>query len=53
MAAAGGDRVRPCLAARAGPHRLRRDADGLLLLDVDVPDWSWWLLPTPSEGADR
>ncbi|MEV0811489.1 hypothetical protein AB0I41_35045, partial [Micromonospora sp. NPDC050200] len=31
-----------------GPHRLRRDADGLLLLDVDVPDWSWWLLPTPS-----
>lgn len=38
---------------RRGPHRLRRDGDGLLLLDVDVPDWSWWLLPTASEGASR
>ncbi|WP_433388669.1 hypothetical protein [Micromonospora sp. KLBMP9576] len=38
---------------RRGPHRLRRDADGLLLLDVAMPDWSWWLLPTPSEGATR
>ncbi|SCG77688.1 hypothetical protein [Micromonospora inositola] len=36
-----------------GPHRLRRDADGLLLLDVDVAGWSWWLLPAPVEGATR
>ncbi|MCX4387307.1 hypothetical protein OG777_10220 [Micromonospora peucetia] len=35
------------------PHRLRRDVDGLLLLDVGVPDWSWWLLPITSEGASR
>ncbi|MBM0255765.1 hypothetical protein [Micromonospora sp. 4G55] len=26
------------------PYRLRRDADGLLLLDVPVPGWSWQLL---------
>lgn len=35
-----------------GPYRLRRDTGGLLL-DVDVPDWSWWLLPIASEGASR
>ncbi|MEU7171506.1 hypothetical protein ABZ949_08460 [Micromonospora tulbaghiae] len=38
---------------RRGPHRLRRDADGLLLLDVAVPDWSWWLLPTPGKGENQ
>ena len=32
-------------------HRLRRDLDGWLLLDVPVPDWSWRLLP--AEGARR
>ncbi|GAB3186734.1 hypothetical protein FHX75_111336 [Micromonospora palomenae] len=27
------------------PYRLRRDADGLLLLDVPAPGWSWQLRP--------
>ncbi|WP_260428559.1 hypothetical protein [Micromonospora globispora] len=36
-----------------GPHRLRRDTNGLLLLDVVVAGWSWWLLPAPAEGATR
>ncbi|MGQ5263350.1 hypothetical protein ACTWLT_21700 [Micromonospora sp. ZYX-F-536] len=35
------------------PYRLRRDADGLLLLQADVPAWSWRLLPTPAEGTPR
>ncbi|MDG4760371.1 hypothetical protein [Micromonospora sp. WMMD710] len=40
---------------RWGPrqrHRLRRDAHGLLLLD-NVPNWSWRLLPTSSNGASQ
>ncbi|MDZ5447263.1 hypothetical protein U2F26_31915 [Micromonospora sp. 4G57] len=34
------------------PHRLRRDTDGLLLLDVPLPDWSW-RLSGPAEGERR
>ncbi|PWR07131.1 hypothetical protein DKT69_35350 [Micromonospora sicca] len=35
------------------PYRLRRDADGLLLLEADVPGRSWRLLTAPAEGMGR
>ncbi|MBM0259524.1 hypothetical protein [Micromonospora sp. 4G55] len=35
------------------PHRLRRDGDGCLLLDVSVPAWTWRLLPDVRDGAGR
>jgi hypothetical protein len=36
---------------RSRPHRLRRDGDGYLLLDVHVPEWTWQRLPEPDGEA--